>query len=208
MGDPRAKEFIVGIAGASGVAYGLRLVEELLRADCGVQLLITDAGRQVLAHEAGLAVPVASADAEMFLRGHFSTGGQLRHYAIKDLSAPPASGSNTIDGMIVCPCSMGSVGRIASGLSENLLERAADVSLKERRHLILVPRETPISTIHLENLLRLSRSGVTILPAMPGFYQGPKTVDALVDFVVAKILSQLGLESSHLLQPWGGINQT
>lgn len=203
MSAAAAKQIVVGISGASGVEYGLRLVEELLRLDSVVHLLVTDAGRQVLAHEVGITVPAEQPEAEMFWRAHFSAKGDLRHHAIKDLFAPPASGSNAIDAMVICPCSMGSVGRIAGGLSENLLERAADVALKERRQLILVPRETPFSTIHLENLLRLSQGGATILPAMPGFYRRPKTVGEMVEFVVAKILNQLGLESGHLLQPWG-----
>lgn len=193
---------VVGITGASGSIYGLRLVEELLRAGRQVTLLLTAAGRQVLAFETGLKLMEKPDDCLAQLRAHFNVEAQLSHYALGDFFAPIASGSSTPDGVVICPCSMGTAGRIAAGLSDNLLERVADVALKERRQLLLVPRETPFNQIHLENLLCLSRAGAQILPAMPAFYQQPQSVADLVDFVVGKILDQLGVEH-QLFKRWG-----
>jgi 4-hydroxy-3-polyprenylbenzoate decarboxylase len=135
------------------------------------------------------------------MRGHFGSAS-LEHYDQDDFFAPVASGSSAPQGVVIAPCSMGTAGRIAAGLSNTLIERVADVALKERRPLILVPRETPFNTLHLENLLRLSRAGAQILPAMPAFYHRPQTVEALVDFVVGKILDSLGIEHA-LFQRWG-----
>lgn len=193
---------VVGITGASGAIYGLRLVEELLRAGSSVSLLLTRAGRQVLAYETGLSLAEEPRDCLQQLRQHFAVGDQLRHYALNDFFAPVASGSSAPDAVVICPCSMGTAGRVAAGLSDNLLERVADVALKERKPLLLVPRETPFNQIHLQNLLRLSQAGAQILPAMPAFYQRPTTVGELVDFVVGKILDNLGIEH-RLFQPWG-----
>jgi len=193
---------VVGITGASGSIYGLRLVEELLRAGGQVTLLLTNAGRQVLAFETGMKLAEAPEECLVQLRTHFNVGEALRSFALSDFFAPIASGSSAPDAVVICPCSMGTVGRIAAGLSDNLLERVADVALKERRQLLLVPRETPFNQIHLENLLRLSQAGAQILPAMPGFYQKPQTVADLVDFVVGKALDQLGVEH-QLFQRWG-----
>jgi len=193
---------VVGITGASGSIYGLRLVEELLRTGKQVTLLLTNAGRQVLAFETGLQLAEDSQDCRAQLREHFKAGEQLGHFALNDFFAPIASGSSAPDAVVICPCSLGTAGRIAAGLSDNLLERVADVALKERRQLLLVPRETPFNQIHLENLLRLSQAGAQILPAMPGFYNRPQTVADLVDFVVGKILDQLGVEH-QLFKRWG-----
>jgi len=193
---------VVGITGASGSIYGLRLVAELLRAGRQVTLLLTAAGRQVLAFETGLKLTEKPDDCLAQLRAHFNVEAQLSHYALGDFFAPVASGSSAPEAVVICPCSMGTAGRIAAGLSDNLLERVADVALKERRPLLLVPRETPFNQIHLENLLRLSRAGAQILPAMPAFYQQPRSIADLVDFVVGKVLDQLGVEH-QLFKRWG-----
>ena len=193
---------VVGITGASGSIYGLRLVEELLREKKQVSLLLTNAGRQVIWFETGLQLAEAPEDCLTQLRQHFSADEQLRHYGLNDFFAPVASGSSAPDAVVICPCSMGTVGRIAAGLSDNLLERAADVALKERQQLLLVPRETPFNQLHLENLLRLSKAGAQILPAMPAFYHKPQSVEELVDFVVGKVLDSLEVEH-QLFQRWG-----
>lgn len=193
---------VVGITGASGAIYGLRLVEELLRAGKSVSLLLTDAGRQVLEFETGLQLAEDAQQCLQQLRQHFAVGAELSHYGLNDFFAPVASGSSAPDAVVICPCSMGSAGRIAAGLSDNLLERVADVALKEKQPLLLVPRETPFNQIHLQNLLRLSQAGAQILPAMPAFYQRPQTIEDIVDFVVGKILDNLGVEH-QLFQPWG-----
>ncbi len=193
---------VVGITGASGSIYGLRLVEELLRSGKQVSLLLTNAGRQVLALETGLQLAEKPAECLAQLRSHFAAGAELQHYGLNDFFAPVASGSSAPDAVVICPCSMGTAGRIAAGLSDNLLERVADVALKEQKKLLLVPRETPFNQIHLENLLRLSKAGAQVLPAMPAFYQKPQSVEDLVDFVVGKTLDSLGVE--HQLFPrWG-----
>ncbi len=193
---------VVGITGASGSIYGLRLIEELLRAEKQVTVLLTNAGRQVTEFETGL---VFAEDPQLCLqqlRDHFNAATNLNYYALNNFFAPVASGSSAPDVVVICPCSMGTVGRIAACLSDNLLERVADVALKEQKKLLLVPRETPFNQIHLENLLRLSKAGAQILPAMPGFYQQPETVSDLVDFVVGKILDNLGVKH-QLLARWG-----
>lgn len=194
---------IVGITGASGSRYGLRLVEEILRAGARVTVLVSKAGRDVLKFEAGLDLVEEASKSLGILRERFGAGENLSHYAIDDLFAPPASGSSRYSGMVICPCSMGTIGRIAAGQAGNLLERAADVMLKERRPLVVVPRETPLGIIHLENLLALARAGGRVLPAAPGFYHRPETIDDLVEFVVARILDQLNIDGAHLLSPWG-----
>lgn len=193
---------VVGITGASGSIYGLRLVEELLRAKRSVALLLTNAGRQVLAFETGLQLAEQPEECLTQLRQRFSVGAELSYYAQHDFFAPVASGSSAPAAVVICPCSMGTAGRIAAGLSDNLLERVADVALKERRQLLLVPRETPFNQIHLENLLRLSKAGAQILPAMPAFYQKPQSVAELIDFVVGKTLDSLGVEH-QLFKRWG-----
>ncbi|MDX2481899.1 MAG: flavin prenyltransferase UbiX [Desulfuromusa sp.] len=196
------KNIVVGITGASGSIYGLRLIEELLCAEKPVTVLLTSAGRQVLAFETGLEVSKNPQEGSQQLRKHFKAGDNLTHYALNDFFAPVASGSSAPEAVVICPCSMGTVGRIAAGLSDNLLERVADVALKENKKILLVPRETPFNQIHLENLLRLSKAGAQILPAMPGFYQRPKSVDDLVNFMVGKVLDSLGVEH-QLFQRWG-----
>lgn len=193
----------LALTGASGVQYGLRLLECLLAADVQVFCLISPAAEVVVATETDWPLPAGSEAQEVWLQQRFDARpGQLRVLAQDDWFAPPASGSSAISAMVVCPCSGGSLSAIATGASNNLIERAADVALKERRSLILVPRETPLSEIHLEQMLKLTRMGAVILPAMPGFYQQPQSVADLIDFVVARILGQLQIEQ-QLLPPWG-----
>jgi 4-hydroxy-3-polyprenylbenzoate decarboxylase len=196
------KQVLVAITGASGSRYGLRLTQQLLQAGCRVSLLLSEPGRQVLNYECGLDWSAERAERERQVRGHFQSE-EIVCLENADLFASVASGSNPADAMVICPCSMGTVGRVAAGLSETLLERAADVMLKERRPLLLVPRETPLSVIHLENLLRLSRAGAVVIPAMPAFYHKPQALDDLVDFVVGKVLDQLGV-AHRLFRRWGG----
>jgi 4-hydroxy-3-polyprenylbenzoate decarboxylase len=193
----------LAFTGASGLQYGLRLLECLLRADRRVFLLYSPAAQIVARQECGLALPAQPREATRMLSARYQArDGQLRVFGREDWMAPVASGSNPADAMAVCPCTMGTLAAIAHGLADNLIERAADVMLKERRPLILVPRETPLSTIHLENMLGLARAGAVILPPAPGFYARPQTVSDLIDFVVARVLDQLSV--AHALGPrWG-----
>lgn len=193
------KSYAVGITGASGSIYGVRLVQELLKQGNKVHLVITDAGWQVLAHELAWNVDNREANLEKYFT---ENTGNLFYYAIKDFNAPIASGSYKSDGMIVIPCSMGTLSKIAHGSSSNLLERTADVVLKEGKQLIIVPRETPLNAIHLDNMLVLTRAGARILPAMPGFYHNPESIDDLVNYLVGKVLDSLGVEH-HLFKRWG-----
>jgi 4-hydroxy-3-polyprenylbenzoate decarboxylase len=200
---PAPQTITVALTGASGMPYGLRLVECLLAAGCRVWLLYSQVAQVVARQELGWQLPGRPAEVEAELAARFGAApGQLRVFGREEWFAPPASGSNPPDAMVVCPCTMGSLAAIAGGLSQNLIERAADVVIKEGRKLVLVPRETPFSALHLENMLKLARLGVCILPANPGFYHHPGTVADLVDFVVARVLDQLGV--AHQLMPrWG-----
>lgn len=200
---PPLNTVTLALSGASGMAYGLRLLECLLAADLRVYLLVSQAAHIVAKQELGVALPARAGDLEKQLSAGMNIDdGQLRVFGREDWNAPVASGSNPADAMVVCPCSMGTLAAIANGLSDNLIERAADVMLKEQRKLILVPRETPFSTLHLENMLKLSRMNAVILPANPGFYHRPQTAEAVIDFVVARILDQLGIQHA-LMTPWG-----
>jgi 4-hydroxy-3-polyprenylbenzoate decarboxylase len=190
----------LGITGASGAPYAARLLDSLAAADCEVGISASPAGIQVLATEL-YGEPRLPRD-EVLARFAERAGEAATIYDPHDYSAPYASGSAPVDGYVVCPCSMATAGTIATGGEANLIHRAAGVALKEERKLVLVPRETPLSTIHLENLLTLRRAGATILFAAPGFYHGAETVDDLVDFVVARAMAQLGLDQS-LVKPWG-----
>jgi 4-hydroxy-3-polyprenylbenzoate decarboxylase len=193
----------LALSGASGMAYGLRLLECLLAADIDVNLLVSQAAHLVAKQELGVALPARAGDLENQLADSLNTrDGQLRVYGREDWNAPVASGSNPADAMVVCPCSMGTLAAIANGTSDNLIERAADVMLKEQKKLVLVPREAPFSTLHLENMLKLSRMGAVILPANPGFYHRPQSVEDIIDFIVARILDQLGIEHA-LMARWG-----
>ena len=193
----------LAITGASGAQYGLRLLQCLLMAQCEVSLMISSAAQVVLATETDLKVPSATALMQAFFTKLYDAKpGQLRVFAKQQWMAPVASGSGGGDAMVVCPCSTGSLSAIACGASNNLIERAADVHLKERRKLILVLREAPYSEIHLEHMLKLTRMGVVVIPASPGFYNRPQSVADMVDFVVARIMSQLGLPQT-LVPAWG-----
>lgn len=193
----------VAFTGASGMPYGVRLVECLLAAGCRVWLLYSQVAQIVARQEMDWALPGRAAEVEAELSARFAAApGQLRVFGREEWFAPPASGSNPPDAMVVCPCTMGTLAAIAGGLSQNLIERAADVVIKEGRRLVLVPRETPLSVIHLENMLKLARAGVCILPPSPGFYHHPQTVQDLVDFVVARVLDQLGVPH-RLMARWG-----
>lgn len=197
------KTITLALTGASGAQYGLRLLQQLIATDCRVYLLISQAAQVVIRRETHLQVPDGLvAQQQWFCERYRAAPGQLQLFARDDWFAPVASGSAAIDAMVVCPASGGTLSSLASGASNNLIERAGDVALKERKQLILVPREAPYSQVHLENMLKLTQMGATILPASPGFYQYPKTIDDLVDFVVARILDQLALPQS-LLPQWG-----
>ena len=194
----------LALTGASGMPYGLRLLECLLAAGCRVQLLYSQAAQIVARQEMDFELPSRPADARAALLARLQPADpeKLAVYGREEWFAPVASGSNPPDAMVVCPCSMGTLAAIAQGLANNLIGRAADVVLKEGRMLVLVPRETPFSAIHLENMLRLSRAGAVILPPSPGFYHHPQQVQDLVDFVVARILDQLRVPH-QLMQRWG-----
>jgi len=193
----------LAITGASGAAYALRLLELLLQQDMRVFLLISEAARIVFETEEDITFSQEPAQAAAFLQERFGVAdGQLSVFGPDEWTAPVASGSGAPKQMIVCPCTMGTLAAIAMGASDNLLERAADVVIKERGSLILVPREMPYSSIHLENMLKLSRMGVTILPASPSFYNKPHTISDLVNSVVGRLLDHAGIQ--HQLQSrWG-----
>ena len=199
-----SKTVCLALTGASGMPYGLRLLDCLLAADCQVQLLYSQASQVVARQEMDFDLPSRPSEAKAALLAHFphANPDKLAVYGREEWFAPVASGSNPPDAMIVCPCSMGTLAAIAQGLADNLIERAADVVLKEGRKLVLVPRETPFSAIHLENMLRLSRAGAVILPPSPGFYHHPQSVQDIVDFVVARVLDQIGV-AHQLMQRWG-----
>ena len=190
---------VFAITGASGAPYALRLLEQLIAAKRRVQLVVSSHGLRLLRTESD----IASVEA---LRERVGSSGWDRLVTLfddGDRGAAPASGSALNAGMVICPCSMGTLSAIAVGASRSLVERAADVALKERRPLVLVPRESPLSAIHLENMLRVTRAGAVVLPASPGFYHRPESIDDLVDFVVARVLDHLGVEHA-LTKRWGG----
>jgi len=193
----------LAITGASGAQYGLRLLELLVAAQHQVYVLISKAAQMVIATETDVVLPAHGNKLEAALADRYgAAANQIRVFGKEDWTAPVASGSNAPRAMVVCPCSTGTLSAIAVGACDNLIERAADVMLKERRKLILVPREAPYSTIHLQNMLALSQMGAVILPASPGFYHQPQSVDDMVDFVVARLLDQLGIEQI-LVPRWG-----
>ncbi|MGH8751703.1 MAG: flavin prenyltransferase UbiX [Burkholderiales bacterium] len=193
----------LAFTGASGMPYGVRLLETLLTSGVCVYLLYSQAAQIVAQQEMNLALPSKPKEVEKFFRDQYrASENTLKVFGREEWFAPVASGSNPAHAMVICPCSMGTLAAVAAGLSDNLIERAADVMLKEKRKLILVPRETPLSAIHLENMLKLSRAGAVVLPANPGFYQHPQKVQDLVDFVVARILDHLGI-AHELAGRWG-----
>jgi 4-hydroxy-3-polyprenylbenzoate decarboxylase len=195
------RRFVAALTGASGAVYGRRLLECLAGTGALVHFTLSEAAAKVIGHEMSLPLDLADgAGVVRSLLGETPANVEYHHY--KDLEVSIASGSYRHDGMAICPCSAGTVGRIAGGMSGNLIERAADVCLKERRRLVLVPRETPLSEIHLENMLRVTRAGAVVLPASPGFYGRGDSVERLVDFVVSRVLDHLGVENA-LMERYG-----
>ncbi|NBI30469.1 UbiX family flavin prenyltransferase [Chengkuizengella marina] len=198
------KEWIVGITGASGAIYGVRLCEVLLELGFHVKILITEAGWRVLKEELNWNV----SQRQETLKKYFSLfPGEYSYFPIQDIGASIASGSYQTEGMVIMPCSMGTLAGISHGMSDNLMERAADVMLKEGRKLIVVPRETPLHMIHLENMLRLSKVGATIIPAMPAFYYKPKTIEDIVSFLVGKVLDMMGIKH-NMFTRWGDLDES
>lgn len=191
------------MTGASGACYGLRLLEYLLGAEQTVYLMLSKPAQMVIGMETDLKLPGRPPEIRRFLIEHYDVPPErLQVYGKEEWTAPLASGSAVARAMVVCPCTTGTLASIACGISDNLIERAADVALKEARKLILVVRETPFSVVHLENMLKLARMGATILPANPGFYNRPATIDQLVDFIVARVLDHLNIEN-NLVPRWG-----
>jgi flavin prenyltransferase len=197
------KTITLAFTGASGMPYGMRLLECLLQSGQHVHLVYSQAAQIVAKQELDLTLPSRPQYAELLFAerlGKFS--GELKVFGIQNWFAPMASGSSPCDAMVICPCTMSTLGKIANGINDDLISRAADVMLKEKRNLILVPREMPFSAIHLENMLKLTHAGAVIMPPNPGFYHHPKTVQDMVDFVVARILDHLGVEQT-LIKKWG-----
>jgi len=194
-------QFVLAVTGASGAAYALRLLDVLTAAACDVHLTISPAAALVLQQELGIQVDLDALDTSSLLEDQ-PREGRVSYYHHEDLMAPIASGSFLTNGMVICPCSGGTLSAVVHGASTNLIHRAAEVQLKERRPLILVPRETPLSTSQLANMHAAAQAGAVILPAMPGFYHGVNTVQDLVDFVVARICDQLQIKN-QLIKRWG-----
>jgi len=199
--------FFVGLTGASGHAYADALVRALVSAGHDVDLCVTSAGAKVLRHELGIESGEGGRELARALPGWFGpeVARSVRAFPADAIEAPPSSGTALTGGVVICPCSMGTLARVRAGFSSNLVERAADVALKEGRKLVLVPRETPLSEIHLENLLGMARLGAIVLPAMPGFYQRPRSLEDLVAHVTGKILDRLGVE--HAGPRWQGTQE-
>ena len=198
--------YVVGISGGSGAPYTRRVIEGLVQAGHDAKIVVTDAGRRVFEIELGIALTGDPADDTRILADNLDLGsgsGSIELFGQRNVAATIASGSYACEGMVVVPCSMGTLARIATGISSNLLERAADAALKERRHLILVPRETPLSLIHLRNMTAVTEAGAVVMPAMPGFYHLPESVDDLVDMIAGRVLDGLGVDST-LLRRWQG----
>ena len=198
MGDKKSTRWIVGITGASGMRYAKRFIQVLSGYVDEVHVAVSDAGFRVLREEEGIKTSPGHISTVQLYGEHSSNVSFHDH---RDIGAACASGSSRYDGMVVIPCSMATLGAIAHGVAQNLIHRSAEVTMKEGRRLILVPRETPLTAIHLENMLKLARLGVTILPAMPGFYHQPASIDSLVDMLVMKVLDVMGIESS-LVPRW------
>lgn len=200
--------FFVGITGASGHAYAAALLRALVAADHDVDVAVTEAGCKVLRHELGVDAGARGERLAAALPDWLGpdVARRVRVFGESEVEAPPSSGTALTGGVVLCPCSMGTLARVAVGLSSNLIERAADVAIKEGRRLVIVPRETPLSAVHLENMLRLARLGARVLPASPGFYHRPRSVDDLVAHVVGKVLDALGVEHA-LTRRWGGLDE-
>ena len=206
----RSLPVVVAISGASGAVYSVRLLQQLAAADIDVELTISDAGRQVIKQELGINVDLEDLNLSALLQVECSALSSIelpslesiRYYHYRDLMSPMASGSHRTKAMVICPCSGATLGNIANGTSSNLIQRAADVHLKERRRLLLVTRETPLSLIHIENMRHVTQAGAMVIPASPGWYQGVTELSDLVDFMVARILDQLGCDND-LMGRWG-----
>ncbi len=197
------KTICVAMTGASGIQYALRLIECLVQANCEVYVLMSKPARIVMGMDTEIPVPARTAQVQsQFSRMYGAREGQLKAFGQEEWTAPVASGSGVPDAMVICPCTTGTLASVAAGTCNNLLERAADVVIKEGRKLIVMPREMPFSLIHLENMSRLARAGVVIMPPNPAFYNLPKSVDELIDFVVARIMDQLGVRQT-LMPRWG-----
>ncbi|MGQ7844125.1 flavin prenyltransferase UbiX [Granulosicoccus sp. 3-233] len=197
------KTICVAMTGASGIQYALRLIECLVQANCEVYVLMSKPARIVMGMDTEIPVPARTAQVQsQFSQMFGAREGQLKAFGQEEWTAPVASGSGVPDAMVICPCTTGTLASVAAGTCNNLLERAADVVLKEGRQLIVMPREMPFSLIHLENMSRLARAGAVIMPPNPAFYNLPKSVDELIDFVVARIMDQLGVKQT-LMPRWG-----
>lgn len=203
---PFNKTVAVALTGASGIQYGLRLIDCLIQADCQVYVLMSKPAKVVMGMDTDIPVPSKTSDVQReFSDRYGAKPGQLHAFGQEQWTAPVASGSGAPDAMVICPCTTGTLAAVAAGNCNNLLERAADVVLKERKTLIVMPREMPFSVIHLENMLRLANAGAVIMPPNPAFYTLPKTMDDIIDFVVARVLDQLDV--SHNIMPRWGIDE-
>jgi 4-hydroxy-3-polyprenylbenzoate decarboxylase len=200
MSHTPPRTVFVGVTGASGAPYAVRLLQELQRAGCALQLCISDAGILVVRHELRLRAEDRDAVTAAFLE---RAGVAAEVYAADDIAAPPASGSSFPDAVVLCPCSVATVANVALGTSRTLIHRVGDVALKERRPLVVVPRETPLSAIHLRRMLELAEAGAAVVPAMPAFYGRPETLQDAIDHVVGKVLAALGFPQT-LFTPWDG----
>ena len=201
--EPQQPPIAVAFTGASGVQYGLRLLQCLIEAQRSLYLMVSQAAQVVINMETELQVPGRPDEIQAFFSERYGAApGQLQVFGRQQWTAPVASGSNPPEAVVICPCTTGTLASVANGICDDLIDRAADVALKERRKLILVVRETPFSTIHLENMLRLAQAGAVIMPANPGFYFRPARVDDLVDFMVARVLDHLGVVH-ELAARWG-----
>lgn len=197
------KTICVAMTGASGIQYALRLIEYLVHANCEVYVLMSKPAKIVMGMDTDIPVPARTRDVQaQFSERYKALPGQLKAFGQEEWTSPVASGSGVPDAMVICPCTTGTLASVAAGTCNNLLERAADVVIKEGRKLIVMPREMPFSLIHLENMTRLARAGVVIMPPNPAFYNLPQSVDELIDFVVARVLDQLDVEQS-LMPRWG-----
>lgn len=193
----------IALTGASGMPYAINLLEKLIKADVTIYLLISKAAKVVLAMEVDIKLNRSNESIAKTLTDYFQAkAGQIKIFSNNEWTAPIASGSNITEAMVIIPCTMNTLAAIANGLADNLIHRSADVTIKEQKKLILVPRETPYSAIHLKNMLKLAKTGVLILDANPGFYHKPKTINDLVDFIVARILEHLNIKQ-NLIKPWG-----
>lgn len=202
MADASGAPLVIGITGASGAPYAVRLLEVLLAADREIHLAISPSGQAVIEAELGRRVDLDRFDLQTLLGGTAPTAGKLHYHHYKNLMAPIASGSYLTAAMVICPCSGSTLAAVAQAMGENLIHRAAEVHLKERRKLVVVPRETPLSLPQLKNMQAIHEAGAVVLPAAPGFYHGAASVADLVDFVVARICDQLGVANA-LMRRWG-----